>query len=388
MLWTWQQNLPEHYLGCEKTLSVVTCVTEVLPRSLQEVYRRFLNDTDIDKDAFDVIKNEFQALEYLLENGVVDSIMLSSCTSNFDDTETSIKTTKFVINEVLRKHLKFLGPVIVAQADPADESVICPVHEPLRALLSGSDMVILRQGIESQRASVSAICAATEVDPQLRAEISTSYERVIAMKRKLSSLPDAKTSSLPLLVSTHRTLADAAYRSSITALQPTPSPIVSLPSGATILLLTPTVPPVIDLNQQSDPFEPLGRALSRSQPRIRHVPYTLSSGLSSTHLAFLDRVAAVVLVLATITSVLADAQIEIWNDVERNLSKMEVNRQKTARLVVSAGDIRDLYQAEMLGKGWWGVACWDYNQSALEAVAEVLGGKSEATGVLPVNIRR
>ncbi|MCJ1435125.1 hypothetical protein MMC27_004495 [Xylographa pallens] len=369
-------------------VGVVTCVTEVLPRSLQEVYRRFLNDTDVDKDAFDVIKSELQPLRYLLENGTVDSIMLSSCTSNFDDAEKSTKTTKFVIDEVLRKHLKFLGPVIVAQADLSDVSVICPVHEPLRALLSGSDMVILRQGIESQKASVSAICAATEADPQLRSAISTSYERVKTMKRKLSSLPDADPSSLPLLVSTHRALAEAAYRASITALQPTLSPIVSLPSGATILLLTPTVPPVIGLNQQSDPFEPLGRALSRSQPRIRHVPYTLSSGLSSTHLAFLDRVAAVVLVLATTTSVLADAQIEIWNDVEKNLSEMEVNRQKTARLVVSAGDIRDLYQGEMLGKGWWGVACWDYNQSALEAVAEVLGGQREATGVLPIDTRR
>ncbi|MCJ1378743.1 hypothetical protein MMC17_001842 [Xylographa soralifera] len=369
-------------------VGVVTCVTEVLPRSLQEVYRQFLNDTDVDKDAFDVIKSELQPLRYLLENGAVDSVMLSSCTSNFDDAERAAKATKFVINEVVRKHLKFRGPVIVAQADSSDESIICSVHEPLRALLSGSDMVILRQNIESQKASVSAMYAATEADPQLRSAISASYERVKAMKRKLLSLPDVDASSLPLLVSTHRNLAEAAYRASITALQPGLSPLVSLPSGSTVLLLTPTVPPVTGSNQQSDPFEPLGRALSRSQPRIRHVPYTLSSGLSPTHLAFLGRVAAVVLVLATTTSVLADAQIEIWNDVEGNLSEMEVNRPRTARLVVSAGDIRDLYQEEMLGKGWWGVACWDYSQGALEAVAEVLGGQREATGVLPINMRR
>ena len=367
---------------------VVTCVSEVLPRSLQEVYRRFLNDTNVDKDAFDVIKSELQPLRYLLENGTVDSIMLSSCTSNFDDAEMSTKATKFVIDEVVRKHLKFLGPVIVARADPSDETVICPVHEPLRALLSGSDMVILTQNTESHKASVSAIHAAIEADSQLRSAISASYERVKTMKRKLSLLPDAATSSLPILVSTHRNLAEAAYRASITAVQPSLSPLVSLPSGSTILLLTPTVPPVTGLNQQSDPFEPLGRALSRSQPRIRHVPYTLSSGLSATHLAFLDRVTAVVLVLATTTSVLADAQIEIWTDVEKNLSEMEVNRQKTARLIVSAGNIRDLYQEEMLGQGWWGVACWDYSQGALEAVAEVLGGQREATGVLPIDIRR
>ncbi|MCJ1400653.1 hypothetical protein MMC11_003861 [Xylographa trunciseda] len=368
---------------------VVTCVTEVLPMSLQEVYRRFLDDTNVDKDAFDVIKSELQPLRHLLENGAIDSIMLSSCTSNFDDAETSIKATKFVVDEVVRKHLKFQGPVIVAQADPSDESIMCPVHEPLRALLSGSDMALLKQDIDSQQASVGAMYAAIEADPQLRLAVSASYERVKSMKaRRLLSLPEAEAPSLPYLVSTHRTLAEAAYRASITALQPGLSPLTSLPSGSTILLLTPTVPPINGLDQQFDPFEPLGRALSRFQPRIRHVPYTLSSGLSPTHLAFLSRVAAVVLVLATTTSILADAQTEIWNDVERSLSNMEVSRSKTARLVVSAGDVRDLYQEDLLGKGWWGVACWDYHQGALEAVAEVLGGQREATGVLPIKTRR
>ncbi|MCJ1393037.1 hypothetical protein MMC18_005909 [Xylographa bjoerkii] len=367
---------------------VVTCVTEVLPMSLQEVYRRFLNDADIDKDAFDVMKSELQPLRHLLDNGAVDSVMLSSGTSNFDDAEISTRATKFVIDEVIRKLLRFQGPVIVAQADPSDESITCLVHEPLRALFSGSDMVILRQDPDSQQASVNAMYAAIEADLQLRSTISASFERVKGMKGKLLSSHEAETSSLPSLVLAHRTLAEAAYRASITALQPGLSPLVSLQSGSTILLLTPTVPPLTGLNQQSDPFEPLGRALSRFQPRIRHVPYTLSSGLSSTHLTFLSRVAAVVLVLATTTSVLADAQIEIWTDVERSLSKMEVNRPKTARLVVSAGDVRDLYQEEMLGKGWWGVACWDYNRGALEAVAEVLGGQREATGVPPIKIRR
>jgi len=367
---------------------VVTCVTEVLPMSLQEVYRRFLDDTNVDKDAFDVIKGELQPLRHLLENDAVDSIMLSSCTSNFDHADTSTKAIKFVIDEVVRKQLRFKGPVIVAQADTSDESIMCPVHEPLRALFSGSDIVILRQDSNSQQASVSAMFAAIEADPQLQVAVSASYERVKAMKGRLLSLPEAEKASLPSLVSTHRTLAEAAYRASITTLQPGLSPLISLPPGSTILLLTPTVPPITNLNQQSDPFEPLGRALSRFQPRIRHVPYTLSSGLSSTHLTFLNRVAAVILVLATTTSILADAQIEIWNDVERSLSKMEANRQKTARVVVSAGDVRDLYQEDMLGKGWWGVACWDYSQGGLEAVAEVLGGQREATGVLPIKIRR
>ena len=367
---------------------VVTCVTEVLPRSLQETYRRFLNDTDIDNDAFDLIENELQPLRYLLENGAVDSIMLSSCTSNFDDAEISTRATKFVIDEAIRKNLRFRGPVIVAQTDSSEELITCPVHEPLRALFSGSDMVFLMQDYDTQRTSVDAMHAAIEADPQLRSAISASFERIKGLKGLFSSSSATQASSLPLLVSAHRALAETAYRASITTVQHSISPLLSLPSGSTILLLTPTLPPLTVLNQPSDPFEPLGRALSRFQPRIRHVPYTLSSGLSATHLTFLSRVAAVVLVLASTTSILVDAQIEIWSDVERSLSQAEVNRQKTARLVVSAGDVGDLYAGDMLGKGWWGVACWDYNQGALEAVAEVLGGQREATGKLPIKIRR
>ncbi|CZR60001.1 related to beta-N-acetylglucosaminidase [Phialocephala subalpina] len=67
-----------------------------------------------------------------------------------------------------------------------------------------------------------------------------------------------------------------------------------------IILLTPVVIPISrDPNDNSDPFEPLGRSLSRRHARIRHVPYTHRNGITSTHLGFIKRGHAVILCLAS-----------------------------------------------------------------------------------------
>lgn len=53
------------------------------------------------------------------------------------------------------------------------------------------------------------------------------------------------------------------------------SSIRLLQSTDVIILLTPVVIPISqDPTDISDPFEPLGRSLSRRHARIRHVPYT------------------------------------------------------------------------------------------------------------------
>lgn len=46
-----------------------------------------------------------------------------------------------------------------------------------------------------------------------------------------------------------------------------------------------------------DPFEALGRELSKSHPRIRHVPYVPKQGMTQTHVAFLSQAAAIIVVV-------------------------------------------------------------------------------------------
>ncbi|KAK5137017.1 hypothetical protein LTR08_001026 [Meristemomyces frigidus] len=87
-----------------------------------------------------------------------------------------------------------------------------------------------------------------------------------------------------------------------------------LPTTSVLLLLTPVMVPSGFLNYDkrvtkpyevskarieqidTDPFEPLGRALAKRYHRIRHVPYLPSVGLTSTHEAFITQADGVVVV--------------------------------------------------------------------------------------------
>ncbi|KAK3308085.1 uncharacterized protein B0T15DRAFT_96941 [Chaetomium strumarium] len=77
-----------------------------------------------------------------------------------------------------------------------------------------------------------------------------------------------------------------------------------LNDGDIILLLTPAViPEVSPLNRDpnhpsSDPFEPLGKALARYHPWVRHVPYMPRNGITGTHVVHIRLAAAVVFVVS------------------------------------------------------------------------------------------
>ncbi|KAF2194738.1 hypothetical protein K469DRAFT_546677 [Zopfia rhizophila CBS 207.26] len=75
----------------------------------------------------------------------------------------------------------------------------------------------------------------------------------------------------------------------------------SLNPAEYIILFTPVVPHPLstELDLNMDPFEPLGRSLSRRHSRIRHVPYVPSKGMTQTHIDFLRTAGAVVVVVCT-----------------------------------------------------------------------------------------
>lgn len=65
-----------------------------------------------------------------------------------------------------------------------------------------------------------------------------------------------------------------------------------------ILLLTPVVaPPGSQPSAASDPFEPLGQALSETHPIVRHVPYTKNGGVTGFHVAFVKKADVVIFVI-------------------------------------------------------------------------------------------
>ena len=77
---------------------------------------------------------------------------------------------------------------------------------------------------------------------------------------------------------------------------------------------------------------------------------------------------------------LAEAQEEVWDNVENVLRTMENQgdgKTSIPRVVVGAGDVRDLKNSRRDIAPWWGVHCWDYSPGALEAAAEVMVGERE-----------
>ena len=64
-----------------------------------------------------------------------------------------------------------------------------------------------------------------------------------------------------------------------------------------LILFTPIIQPPPEGDARMDLFKPLGHALSEHYKRIRHVPYIPGTSITETHLAFLRRAGAVIIVV-------------------------------------------------------------------------------------------
>lgn len=84
----------------------------------------------------------------------------------------------------------------------------------------------------------------------------------------------------------------------------------NLAKGDLVMLLTPVVPPLTSGGVTTDPFEPFGKALARYHPWIRHVPYT-PRGITSNHVAFIERGAVTVFVISGPSSEGQKSQVEM-----------------------------------------------------------------------------
>ena len=368
---------------------IPSCATETLAAAIQELYRS-LSEERSEEEALESLEQvDFGSPSSQLKWHSFDSVQLSSSIHEYDDPARVSHAVALAIKAIVRRRLEFEGPVVSNCSDISSETNVCIKHAPLRALLSGSDMVQLANDHTTQIASIHAIYSAIESGRLTATEISAAADRVTSLKSRYLSWQSAINPPLNLssLLPSHAVVARNAYRASTTVLSSGPSPLVDLPEASMLLLLTPTVPskPRQPDSPTFDPFEPLGKAISRSHSRTRHVPYTLSAGLTSTHLVFLRRAAAVVLVLCKTSSALTEAQGEVVNAIQQILRRRdaEPGAEPIRKVVLGAGDPRDL-QDEM--EGWWGVCCYEHTRGALEAVTEVVVGDREATGTLPVKL--
>lgn len=372
---------------------IASCVMGTLASTIEEIYASLMQD-DSREDATQGTDPEgLEALWHLRGENCLDSLQLSSSVHSLHYPIQLGRSIQIAISSIIRGHLEFQGPVLLDCSNFPLESVECPKHAPIRAFLGDCDMVRLSSDHDLQIASIEAIYTAVESGKLSESASATAAARVSALKDQCSSwdLAFAKRKDLATVLSIDSDLSQVAYRESITVLSPGPSPFLNLPPTAVLVLLAPTllsraIPANPANAAASDPFEPLGRALSRSHPRIRHVPYTISGGLTSTHITFLNLASAIVLVLCNASSAFSEAQDELATSVRTAVLQQESTpgAKMIRKVVLAAGDPRDLRGD---WAGWWVSCCYEYTRGALDAAAEVISGERVATGVLPLQLR-
>ncbi|KAL8990664.1 MAG: hypothetical protein Q9177_000729 [Variospora cf. flavescens] len=326
---------------------------------------------------------EFRPVRAVLTRYPLNSMQFGAAIHDFSEPEQSAHAIRATCEMVLRNTCGFQGPTVSSFTETTDSAAVCAMHTPLLSFLSGLDMVRLPEGAAAQQESVSVLKRAmgsgiipSNLIQASAARVAAFKARFLSWERALNDIA-AQSASLPAPGS----LAHAIYRDAVTALSPGNSPLQDLARTSILVVLTPTVPRR-NPDSPSDPFEPLGRALSDHFPRLRHVPYTLSAGLTDVHQAFLQRAAAVVFVLCNTSSAMIESQDEFVGAVHRSLRVRDAmaGQQRTRKVVIGAGNPRDLRDPFA---GWWGVLCYEYSKGALEAVAEVVLGQREATGKIP-----
>lgn len=384
----------DHALAFVKGLhssGVVTCAVEALATTSQDVYTSMNREKHGDQAVRMMEREEFKPLQHLIGEQCLDSLQFTSLINEFQDPVKTGQSIDAALRVILRERLGYQRPVILDCSALLPDSNQCSIHAPLRSLLAGCDMVRLPDDSSEQTACISAIHAAAISTDLSESAILAAATRVSTLKTRFLSWDDALA---PSEISTasldqHSSLAKAAYYACITTLTVGPSPLIGFPSTSILLLLTPTVPFSSNLSSapSSDPFEPLGRALERSHSRIRHVPYTVSAGLTSTHMVFLSRASAIVLVLRNSSSAFTEAQEEFTSHIRHVVQQRDAsgpNAEALRKVVLGAGDPRDM-------KGdwpsWWQVCCYGYEREALEAAAEVIVGDRVAQGRTPVTLR-
>ncbi|KAK2669141.1 hypothetical protein RAB80_014667 [Fusarium oxysporum f. sp. vasinfectum] len=124
----------------------------------------------------------------------------------------------------------------------------------------------------------------------------------------------------------------------------------------------------------SDPFEPLGKALARTHPWIRHVPYTKGCGITSIHVAFIKRARVVIFVLTGFLTEEGLFQLELA-EVAR-----EVCEERPLVLVACC-------EVSEKGAREYGfpttIQCSGYSATDLQAVAVLLTSERRTTEATP-----
>ncbi|KAG8529925.1 uncharacterized protein KY384_005406 [Bacidia gigantensis] len=348
----------------------------------------------------------------------IDAMMVGGCALSSAGVETMHAClSDQVIEDLLRKEMGFKGVVISECLEmEALTNNIGIGGGAVMALNAGCDLIIVCRSFKGQQEAFSGLKAGLDNDLITPERIQQSLSRMLHIKSKCMSwekaLAPGGVASLSPLQPLHAQLSEKAYNSSITVVRDKERllPLSKLlEADDELLLLTPVVKPLPAsaqsqaLNSSGDSPEPptaswqkapgmsgenvfqeLGRSLARQRGgRVLHTSYT-ANGVRPMHENLINRASAVVVVTADANRNLYQHGFTKHVSMICRLSQRGDKREKPL-VVVSVSSPYDFAMESSLGTY---ICTFDFTETALQALVNVLYGAFKPTGSLPGSLRQ
>ena len=350
-----------------------------------------------------------------IKNGI-DSLMVGGCAMSSEGVEAMHAClSNQVVDDLLRKKMHFDG-VVVSECLELDalRNNMGVSGGTVMAVQAGCDMILVCHSSAGQQEAFKGLRTGLENGILTRERIQQSFNRVLRMKAKYmtweKTLSPGGIDALALLQPSHAELSRKAYDSSIVVARDKDRllPLSQLlDSDEELLLLTPLVKPLpasaasqqAAQNPSTKPplwhknasgmggesvFRELGRSLARERGgRVLHTSYT-ANGLRPVHENFINRASAVVVITADANRNLYQHAFTKHVAMLCKLSQVGERHEKPL-VVVSVSSPYDFAMDSSIGTY---VCTFDFTETALQSLVDVLFGELSPTGALPGSLRQ
>lgn len=349
----------------------------------------------------------------------IDAMMVGGCAMSSAGVEAMHAClSDQVVDQLLRRDMGFKGVVISECLEMEALSQNIGVGGgTVMAVNAGCDLILVCRSFAGQQEAFSGLKAGIENDLITKERIEESLSRILQMKSKCMSweraLAPGGIAALSPLQSPHIKLSEKAYNSSITVVRDKDRllPLSSLLSqDEELLLLTPLLHPLpasaasqrmrSNSNSPEPPavswqrdypgmsgesvFQEFGRSLARQRGgRLLHTSYT-ASGVRPVHENLINRASAVIVLTADANRNLYQHGFTKHVSMICKLSQRGDRRGKPL-VVVSVSSPYDFAMESSLGTY---ICTFDFTETALQALVNVLYGEFRPTGTLPGSLRQ
>ena len=349
----------------------------------------------------------------LIQKGL-DAIMVGGCAMSSPGLNVMHAClSNEIVDGLLRTDLKFDGVVVSECLEMEALSHNIGIGGgTVMAVNAGCDLVLLCRSFACQNQAISGVSSGIDNGMITMDRIRTSLRRVLTMKQRCTSWEKALNPPgielLSHLQPSHTTLSTKAYSSSITVVRDDNR---NLPLSSTmeldeeLLLLTPLIKPlaasaasraISELSNAGSPeasertasvmsgervFRELGRSLARlRRGRVLHASYT-AHGVRPQHESLIKRAGAVIILTADANRNLYQASFTKHVAMICNAQFANSNERREKPLVVAAvSSPYDFAVDESIGTY---ICTYDYTETALMSLVNVIYGEVQPTGCLP-----